>query len=87
MTIPEAVCAAAHRYPCRVAVQVGDDAVTYAELHQRSLRAAGAVCRSGQQQGQRVLLTGWNGPDLPAALPGVIAAGRMPMGTCTWSDG
>jgi len=68
---------AARMRPERVALATVDAELTYAELDDRSRRAAGALLGLGVSPGDRVALALPAGPDFVAALHGCVQAGAV----------
>ena len=67
----------AGRAPDRVAVRLGDVALTYAELDQRSARLAAVLRERGLRPGDRVGVMLPNVPEFPVAYYGVLRAGGV----------
>ena len=68
---------AAGRHPDRVALAVGGEQLTYAELQARAVAAAGALAAQGVSPGNRVALALPPGADLVAAVHGCFLLGAV----------
>jgi long-chain acyl-CoA synthetase len=67
----------ARRQPGHLACVVGDDSLSYAELHDASCRFAGALTSIGLQPGDRVSLYMPNSAAYVACYLGVMRAGMI----------
>lgn len=74
-TIHAEVLHAAQRYPDRVAVRCGQDAVTYARLGSDAWQVAVTLMRRGVRPGDLIPVMARRGRDLPAVLLGVLMSG------------
>ncbi|WP_163511722.1 benzoate-CoA ligase family protein [Fodinicola acaciae] len=63
----------------KVAIQAGDEQVTYAELHARVCAAGSALTHLGVRREQRVLLILDDSPDFPAVFLGAARIGAVPV--------
>lgn len=72
---------ACHRHPDRVALECAGEVLTYAELHGRAARAAGALAERGARPGDRVGLALPAGTDFVVALHacGLLCAAAVPL--------
>jgi len=68
---------AAQMYPARTAVRLGDTAVTYSELDERSARLAGLLADIGVKAGDRVGIMLPNVLEFPVIYHGVLRAGAV----------
>ncbi|HET9380532.1 MAG TPA: condensation domain-containing protein, partial [Streptomyces sp.] len=74
-SVPEQVAARAARHPDRVAVATGDRSLTYAQLRDSADAVATRLVAAGVTPGDRVAVALERGPELVAALLGVLRAG------------
>ncbi|MEU5363863.1 amino acid adenylation domain-containing protein [Streptomyces sp. NPDC005925] len=74
-TVPEQVAARAAAHPDRVAVATGDRSLTYAQLCDSADAIATRLVAAGVAPGDRVAVALRRGPELAAALLGVLRAG------------
>lgn len=65
------------RYPDAVAIEAGDERLSYRDLLQRVDHMAATLAAKGIQAGAKVLLLLPNGPDYPAAVFGVARLGGV----------
>jgi benzoate-CoA ligase family protein len=63
----------------RLAIQCGDERVTYAELHARACRFASLLGKLGVGRGERVLVVADDCTWLPAVFLGTMRAGAVPI--------
>src|SRR5262245_24581799 len=77
LNLASIVAESAGRAPEAVAVRLGDLALTYAELDERSARLAMLLEARGLQQGDRVGVMLPNVPEFPIAYYGVLRAGGV----------
>ncbi|MBV8710222.1 MAG: AMP-binding protein, partial [Solirubrobacterales bacterium] len=66
---------AASKAPDRLAIEAPERSLTYSELSQAAIGAAGALERLGVRAGDRVALALPPGPDFLVALHGCLLAG------------
>jgi long-chain acyl-CoA synthetase len=71
------VAESAARVPDNVAVRLGDDQLTYAELDERSARLAGLLVERGLEPGDRVGVMLPNVTEFPISYYGVLRAGGI----------
>ena len=76
-TLPELVRRAAARFPTRLAIVDGDEAIDYASLAQRSEQAARALIALGVEAGDRVAIWAPNGHEWIVAACGIHMAGAV----------
>jgi amino acid adenylation domain-containing protein len=74
-TLTALVAAAAERHADRVALVLGDERMTYAELHDLSGRIAAQLAAHGCRRGDRICLFLSKSPATVAAMLGVLRAG------------
>jgi amino acid adenylation domain-containing protein len=77
INLAEVVAAGSQRTPDRCAVESSATAITYAELHDRSRAAAGALRAMGVEVGDRVVLNGEIDLDWLVAMLGTLHAGAI----------
>jgi acyl-CoA synthetase (AMP-forming)/AMP-acid ligase II len=68
---------AAALYPDKIAIEQGDDCLTYRQLEERARRVAGVLSRLGVRQGARVLLLFPNDFRFVECLLGTLRAGGV----------
>lgn len=76
-SIPDLFVQQAEKNPGRLALSVGDDSVTYEQLHQWCSRIAGWLIGRGVKRGDRVLVVGRNSLNLIAACLATMYAGAV----------
>jgi amino acid adenylation domain-containing protein/non-ribosomal peptide synthase protein (TIGR01720 family) len=74
-SIPELFAEQAALYPTAVAVEMGEEHLTYNALQQRATRCARRLAAAGVRPGDRVAILAERSPDLIAALLGILQAG------------
>jgi len=74
-SIPALFAEQAARTPAAVAVEQGDERLTYGELRQRAAGLAHRLLALGARPGDRVAVVAERSPDLIAALLGILEAG------------
>lgn len=77
MNLASIVTESARHAPDAAAVRLGDAALTYAELDERSARLATLLCEKGMGRGDRVGVMLPNVLEFPVAYYGVLRAGGM----------
>lgn len=76
-TLPQAFHEVAARDPERLALTIGGESLTYAELDRLAAKAGGWFRGQGVESGQRVVLCGANSLDLVVGYLGILRAGAI----------
>ncbi len=77
LNLASIVTETARRAPARAAIRLGEAALTYAELDERSARLATVLRERGLRRGDRVGVMLPNVPEFPVAYYGVLRAGGV----------